>query len=166
MKKDILKAKVFNPMQGIKRAGIARRLAPEWSLETEGNKYVWTSKMERVGIIRHGIPYASIEVISKRINTPVKEVLHIFSLPQTTYNKKRREKSLLNGRDSETVLLLTELIDFGFEVFNQEEDKFLRWLKKPNLSLGGTTPDNLLDSTTGIQEVKNCLNRLEYGNLA
>lgn len=166
MKKEILKAKVFNPMQSIKRVGIARRSSPKWSLETEGNKYVWTSKIERVGIIRQGIPYTSIEVISKRINTPVKEVLHIFSLPQTTYNKKRREKSLLNGRDSETVLLLTELIDFGFEVFNQEEDKFLRWLKKPNLSLGGTTPENLLDSATGIQEVKNCLNRLEYGNLA
>jgi len=63
-------------------------------------------------------------------------------------------------------LLLTELIDFGLEVFNQEENKFLRWLKKPNLSLGGTTPESLLDTTTGIQEVKNCLNRLEYGNLA
>src|SRR5690242_19038950 len=109
MKKEIVKSKVFNPKQSIKRAGITRRPAPEWSLETEGNRYVWTSKMERVGIIRQGIPYASIEVISKRINTPVKEVLHIFSLPQTTYNKKRREKSLLNGRDSETVLLLTEL---------------------------------------------------------
>lgn len=166
MKKEIVKAKVFDPKQSIKRAGITRRSAPEWSLETEGNRYVWTSKMERVGIIRQGIPYASIEVISKRINTPVKDMLHIFSLPQTTYNKKRREKSLLNGRDSETVLLLTELIDFGFDVFNQEEEKFLRWLKKPNLSLGGINPEDLLDSTTGIQEVKNCLNRLEYGNLA
>jgi len=166
MKKDTLKTKVFNPKQSIKRAGIARRSAPKWSIESEGNEYVWTSKMERVSVIRQGIPYASIEVISKRINTPVKEVLQIFSLPQTTYNKKRRERSLLNGRDSETVLLLTELIDFGLEVFNQEENKFLRWLKKPNLSLGGTTPESLLDTTTGIQEVKNCLNRLEYGNLA
>lgn len=166
MKKDTTKTKVFSPKQSIKRAGITRRAAPKWSLEAEENKYVWTSKMERVSVIRQGVPYSAIEVISKRINTPVKDVLPIFSLPQTTYNKKRREKSLLNGRDSETILLLTELIDFGLEVFNQEEDKFLRWLKKPNLSLGGTTPESLLDSTTGIQEVKNCLNRLEYGNLA
>jgi putative toxin-antitoxin system antitoxin component (TIGR02293 family) len=166
MKEEIIKGKVFDPKQSIKRAGITRRSAPEWSLEAEGNRYVWTSKMERVGIIRQGIPYASIEVISKRIDAPIKDVLHIFSLPQTTYNKKRREKSLLNGRDSETVLLLTELIDFGLEVFNQEEDKFLRWLKKPSLSLGGVKPEDLLDSTTGIQEVKNCLNRLEFGNLA
>jgi putative toxin-antitoxin system antitoxin component (TIGR02293 family) len=97
---------------------------------------------------------------------PVKEVLHIFGLPQTTYNKKRREKSLLNGRDSEVVLLLTELVDYGVEVFNDEEDKFLRWMKKQNYSLGDNSPESLLDSFTGIQEVRNCLNRIEYGNLA
>ena len=122
--------------------------------------------MERVGLIRAGIPYSSIDVISKRINVSVKEVLEIFGLPQTTYNKKRREKSLLNRRDSEIILLLTELVDFGIEVFNNDEEKFQRWMKKQNVSLGGNSPESLLDSTTGIQEVKNCLNRIEYGNLA
>lgn len=73
---------------------------------------------------------------------------------------------MLNGRDSEIVLLLTELVDFGIEVFNNEEYKFQRWMKKQNISLGGNTPESLLDSITGIQEVKNCLNRIEYGILA
>lgn len=122
--------------------------------------------MDKVNIIREGIPYAAIEVIGRRMNTPVKDVLHIFNLPQTTYNKKRREDALLNERDSETVLLLTELFDFGISVFNGDEQKFLRWMKKPNISLGGVSPESLLDSVTGMQEVKNCLNRLEYGNLA
>ena len=57
-------------------------------------------------------------------------------------------------------------MDFGSEVFNNEEDKFQRWLKKQNISLGGNSPESLLDSATGIQEVKNCLYRIEYGNLA
>ncbi len=64
------------------------------------------------------------------------------------------------------MLLLTELLDFGIEVFNNEEEKFQRWMKKINFSLGDNTPESLLDSVTGIQEVKNCLNRIEYGNLA
>ena len=166
MKKEIRKMRVFDPKESIGRARVARTPHPIWKLKSEGNEYTWTSKLERVNIIRIGVPYASIDVISKRINVPVKEVLHIFGLPQTTYNKKRREKSLLNGRDSEVVLLLTELVDFGVEVFNNEEDKFQRWMKKQNLSLGGNTPESLLDSITGIQEVKNCLNRFEYGNLA
>lgn len=72
----------------------------------------------------------------------------------------------MNGRNSELILVLAELLDFGKEVFNGEEDKFQRWLKKPNISLRGATPESLFDSLAGIQEVKNSLNRLEYGNLA
>lgn len=166
MKKEIKIRKIFDPKESIGRAKTARRSSVRWKLESEGNEYIWTSKLERVGIIRAGIPYAAIDVISKRINVPIKDVLFIFGLPQTTYNKKRREKSLLNGRDSEIILLLTELLDYGIEVFNNEEEKFQRWMKKQNISLGGNSPESLLDSTTGIQEVKNCLNRIEYGNLA
>jgi len=166
MENENLKKKSFNPQESISRAKEYKITKPKWQILSEGNEYIWTSKLERVNIIRKGIPYESIEGISKRINLPIKEVLYLFGLPQTTYNKKRREKSLLNGRDSEIVLLLTELVDFGIEVFNNEEDKFQRWLKKPNYALGGFTPESLLDSTTGIQEVKNCLNRLEHGSFA
>jgi putative toxin-antitoxin system antitoxin component (TIGR02293 family) len=166
MEKQSIKKGIFNPKESISRAKAARASSPKWRLESEGQEYIWASKLERVGIIRARVPYASIEVISKKINVSVKEVLHIFDLPQTTYNKKLREKSLLNGRDSEVVLLLIELVDFGIEVFNNEEDKFQRWMKKVNISLGDHTPESMLDSITGIQEVRNCLNRIEYGNLA
>lgn len=166
MQNEVKTKRIFDPKESIGRAKTARISSVKWRLESEGHEYVWRSKLERVPIIRAGIPYASIDVISKRINVPVKDVLNIFGLPQTTYNKKRREKALLNGRDSEIILLLTELVDFGIEVFNKEEEKFQRWMKKQNTSLGGNSPESLLDSTTGIQEVKNCLNRIEYGNLA
>jgi putative toxin-antitoxin system antitoxin component (TIGR02293 family) len=166
MKSEVRGGKVFDTKESIVRAKVARATGPKWKFESEGNVYSWTLKLERVNLIRSGVPYGSIEVISKRINVPVKEVLHIFGLPQTTYNKKRKEKSLLSGRDSEVVLLLTELVDYGLKVFNDEEDKFQRWMKKGNLSLGDNSPESLLDSFTGIQEVRNCLNRIEYGNLA
>lgn len=166
MKKEVKQKSTFDPKESIGRAKVARIASAKWRFESEGHEYVWASKLERVGLIRAGIPYSSIEVISKKINVPVKEVLQIFGLPQTTYNKKRREKSLLNGRDSEIILLLTELVDFGIDVFNNDEQKFQRWMKKQNVSLGGNSPESLLDSATGIQEVKNCLNRIEYGNLA
>ncbi|WP_396192726.1 antitoxin Xre/MbcA/ParS toxin-binding domain-containing protein [Flavobacterium sp.] len=166
MRKQVTAKKTFNTKESILRAKATRVNQPKWRLVSEGQEYVWTSKLDRVNIIRKGVPYASIDIISKRIDVPVKDVLHIFGLPQTTYNKKRRENSLMNGRDSEVVLLLTELLDFGIEVFNNEEEKFQRWMKKINFSLGDNTPESLLDSVTGIQEVRNCLNRIEYGNLA
>jgi len=166
MKQQAVKTKPFNTKQSIETAA-GKKIAPKkWTLLLEGKEYVWTNKMERVSIIREGIPYSSLEVISKRLSRPVKSVLSLVRMPQTTYNKKKNEHSLLDSRNSELVLLITELIDYGLEVFNNEEEKFQRWLKKPNLSLGGNSPESMLDTVTGINEVKYCLNRLEFGNLA
>ncbi|MEM6525819.1 MAG: antitoxin Xre/MbcA/ParS toxin-binding domain-containing protein [Bacteroidota bacterium] len=156
----------YDTKKSIKRAKTARKKRTGWVIKVPNGEYTWSNKIERVGIIRRRLPYESIDVISKRTDLPVKQVLTIFSLPQTTYNKKKRENELLSGRDSEVVLLLTELLDFGSDVFNNESEKFQRWLKKPNVSLGGVKPESLFDSVTGIQEVKNALNRLEYGNMA
>lgn len=156
----------YDPKESIKRAGSIHQGGTGWRIEVSTGNYSWATKMDRVAIIRKGLPYDSIEVISKRADLPIKRVLHFLGVPQTTYNKKKRDNDLLSGRDSELILMLTELLDFGLEVFNNEADKFHRWLKKPNHSLGGITPESLFDSLTGIQEVRNSLSRLEYGNLA
>ncbi|MFN3639295.1 MAG: antitoxin Xre/MbcA/ParS toxin-binding domain-containing protein [Flavobacterium sp.] len=126
----------------------------------------WDTKIERVNIIRKGIPYTSIESISHKINRPIKMILSLLDMPQTTYNKKKNEEALLDARDGEIILLISELIDYGIMVFNNESEKFQRWLKKPNLSLGGYTPESFLDTSTGIEEVKNSLMRIEYGNFS
>jgi putative toxin-antitoxin system antitoxin component (TIGR02293 family) len=126
----------------------------------------WGNTMERVNIIRHGIPVSSIETISDKINRPVKKVLSLMGMPQTTYNKRKNEEALLDTRNSELILLISELVDYGIMVFNQEPEKFQNWLKKPNIAMGGQTPESFLDTITGIEEVKNCLMRIEYGNFA
>ncbi len=166
MAQKTLKTKPFNTGRSIKKAAGASKSTKAWHIDSGGKTYAWSSSMERVGIIRQGIPYDSIESISKRLNRSVKSVLSIVGMPQTTYNKKKSEHSLLDSRNSELILLITELIDFGLEVFNQEEEKFQRWLKKPNISLAGNSPESLLDTTTGIDEVKFALNRIEFGNFA
>jgi len=156
----------FDTKKSIRKAAGIKASSSRWMIDSDGKTYAWTNQMERVGIIRQGIPYSSIEVISQRLNRPVKSILSIVGMPQTTYNKKKSEHSLLDSRNSELIVLITELIDYGKEVFNNEEEKFQRWLKKTNPSLGGNSPESLLDTITGIDEVKFCLNRIEYGNLA
>ncbi|MFN8356716.1 MAG: antitoxin Xre/MbcA/ParS toxin-binding domain-containing protein [Spirosomataceae bacterium] len=156
----------FNTKASVSKVTELRKRRKQWALVSDGKSYSWSTKMERVEVIRQGIPYDSIETISKRLNRPVKSVLSLVGMPQTTYNKKKSEHSLLDSRDSELIVLMTELIDYGIEVFNNEEEKFQRWLKKPNLSLGGNTPESLLDTITGIDEVLFCLHRIEFGNFA
>jgi hypothetical protein len=48
--------------------------------------------MDRVGIIRKGLPYESTEVISRRADLPVKQILLLFGVPQTTCNKKAGQR--------------------------------------------------------------------------
>lgn len=59
-----------------------------------------------------------------------------------------------------------EILKFGLEVFNKETDKFERWLKKENVSLGNVSPESLLETDGGLLRVKYCLLRIEYGNFA
>ncbi|QBO58501.1 type II RES/Xre toxin-antitoxin system antitoxin [Chryseobacterium salivictor] len=161
-----LKTIPFNTKKSIRKAAGRNAGLKSWKINSGGKLFTWSNKMERVDIIRQGIPYSSIELISDRLDRPVKTVLAMVGIPQTTYNKKKGEESLLDSRDSELILMITELLDYGLEVFNDEKEKFQRWLKKPNLSLGGNSPESLLDTTTGIDEVNYALNRIEFGNFA
>lgn len=157
---------IFDTKKSIERARKLKGFSAQWSIKLADKEFVWKTKLERVFILRKGLPYDSIEVISKRADLPVKTFLNLLGVAQTTYNKKKREKSLLSSRDSEIVLVLIELLDYGSHVFNGEIEKFHRWLRKPNISLGRITPESLFDSLTGIQVVRSSLDRIEYGNFA
>lgn len=124
------------------------------------------SSFNRLAAIRKGLPSSAIERMSERARMPVRQVLGYMRMPQTTYNKKLRANEPLDAHHSEQLLVLSDLIQLGLEVFNQEAPKFFSWLNAPNQSLGGLTPESLFDTLTGMQEVKNCLMRLEYGNMA
>lgn len=138
----------------------------EYSLKINKKTFTWSTNNEKISLIRKGLPYAAIEAISKQTKIPVGHYLDSLEIVQTTYNKKKKTDSILSKQDSEFVVELIELYEFGLSVFNEESEKFQRWLRKPNISLGNTSPDSFFDSLTGIREVKKALNRIEYGNMA
>jgi uncharacterized protein (DUF2384 family) len=108
---NLLHTTPFNTKKSIKNSNLGKRAISKGTLTANGNTYSWTTNRERVKIIRKGIPYVSLEVISKRLNSPLKSVLEFMGLPQTTYNKKKKSQSLLDNRDSEQVILISDLID-------------------------------------------------------
>ena len=110
------------------------------SLQINKNTLEWNDKKSRMETIHFGIPYETIEAISEKLNRSIKFVLALLQLPQTTYNKKKKEQAHLTLRDGELIVFLAELVEYGKEVFNNEDDKFLSWLPKPNISLGVQLP--------------------------
>jgi putative toxin-antitoxin system antitoxin component (TIGR02293 family) len=124
------------------------------------------SQQEKINLIRQGLPYEIIEEVGQQGGYPVKRILAYLGLAQTTYNKRKRERARLTVRESEIIVTLSELLQYGLSVFNDEQDKFHRWLNKENRSLGGLAPSSLFDTIMGIREVKNALDRMEYGNMS
>ncbi|MCH7524874.1 MAG: DUF2384 domain-containing protein [Bacteroidetes bacterium] len=159
--------KKFDSKKSFKRAKKRKgERSPVWTISVAGNKYEWQSKYDRIAIIRKGLPYTTVEAISKQSSLPISKVLNFLGIAQTTYNKNKRAKILMSGRNSEAILLMAEVLEYGDLVFNHETEKFNRWLKKTNISIGNVTPESLFDTLSGIQVVRNCLNRIEYGNFA
>lgn len=67
---------------------------------------------------------------------------------------------------SELIRKKEEVLTYGLEVFNNEKNKFQHWLESPNFALNGLKPESLLKTLSGIQTVRNCLNKIEFGNFA
>lgn len=55
-----------------------------------------------------------------------------------------------------------EILQYGLMVFNNETDKFERWLEKKNGYLE-FPPKEMLETEEGLKQVKICLDRIEYG---
>ncbi len=126
----------------------------------------YETSIQKLEQIRHGMPYSTVETLSNRAELPVKRMLEYLGLPQTTYNKRKREGERLSTRDTELLLSLYELLEYGLEVFNQDHALFDNWLRKPNPALGGYMPESLFDTYTGMQEVRNSLQIIDFGNFA
>ena len=59
-----------------------------------------------------------------------------------------------------------KVLKYGIEVFNGELEKFSNWLLKPNHSLNGAIPNELLETENGIRQVKSCLDKINYGTFS
>ncbi|MCB0820547.1 MAG: DUF2384 domain-containing protein [Bacteroidetes bacterium] len=126
----------------------------------------YNNNLQRMEHIRRGMAVSVIEILSREAEIPVRQVLEYLSMPQTTYNKKKREGEALSTRDTELLLSIHELLKYGLEVFNQDATAFHRWLKKSNPSLAGYAPESLFDTLTGVREVHNNLQSIDFGNFA
>ena len=164
MKDNNSKTKILDNAKRRARSAHYQKIPHKFNVNNK--KFAWATTKEKIAVIREGLPYAAIEAISNQTKIPVNHYLKSLEIVQTTYNKKKKSDAILSKQDSEFIIELIELFHFGLSVFNNENEKFLRWLRKPNISLGGTTPDSLFDSLTGIFELRKALNRMEYGNMA
>ena len=112
-------------------------------------------------IIHKGLPYKSFEVIRHRYHIDLPVLTRILSLTPRTMARRKTERRL-NALESDRLARLARILTYASEVFGTRE-KASTWLNRPNRTLEGTPPIELLDTDLGTQVVETMLGRIEHG---
>jgi putative toxin-antitoxin system antitoxin component (TIGR02293 family) len=115
--------------------------------------------------VRKGIAYNSFTNVVKNIPLTMKEWSDILDLSERTLQRYKKDKRAFDTLQSEKIVQVTLLIRYGMKIFGDEK-KFNLWLITENLSIGNVKPKEMLDSSFGIDLLKDELTRIEHGILA
>ena len=111
--------------------------------------------------VQKGFPFSTFEAVQKEIDISQKELSEILGIPTRTLSR-RKEANHLSAVESDRLYRIIRIISFTVEVLGDLE-KTRKWLKHPNIELGGETPLALLDTDIGVGLVEDVLNRIKYG---
>ncbi|MBC3788340.1 type II RES/Xre toxin-antitoxin system antitoxin [Spirosoma utsteinense] len=90
------------------------------------------------------------------------ELARILNMSVRNLHRLKPDEKL--ARDaSERLLLLTNLLRHGLDVFDNDSQTLTEWLRSPIRELNSQPPLYLLDTTTGFGLVDDVLGRIEHG---
>ena len=119
------------------------------------------SSRDYIELSRKGLTMKQLREILKLTQISLKELSSILSISERQLSRYEEDK-ILRVDISAHLIQITELYQFGYEVF-EDEGNFQQWMRSEIRALGYQKPIHLLDTPFGIQEVKNIIGRLEHG---
>jgi putative toxin-antitoxin system antitoxin component (TIGR02293 family) len=135
-------------------------LLPEVSMDNVDDNTI----LYVINEVRKGIAYSSFINAVRNVPLTLKEWSEILDLSERTLQRYKKEKRAFDTLQSEKIVQVTLLAKYGREVFGDEK-KFNSWLDTENMSIGKVKPKNQLDSSFGIDLLKDELTRIEHGIL-
>ena len=111
---------------------------------------------------RQGISFDYFRQILNYIPIKLAEWSKFLNLSERTMQRYKKENKRFESIYAEKILEITLLYQAGEEAFGSK-DRFDQWMSIENTALGGVKPKSLLDSTFGINLIKDELIRLEHG---
>ena len=118
-----------------------------------------------IDLVRQGIKYNLFFNFVKQSPFSLSEWSVFLHISERTLQRYKNDKKTFDQTQSEKILEIAMLYKKGIDVFGDSE-KFNRWLETDNLAFGKIKPKSLLDSSFGINMLKDELTRIEYGVLA
>ena len=114
--------------------------------------------------IREGFPPAVVEQLMRASGLTLKELAAALDLSPRSLQRRRRSGRLARY-ESDRLYRLARIVALATESLG-DNDRALRWLKRPNRALGGVTPVAAIDTELGARQVENVLGRIAYGGIS
>ena len=131
------------------------------------------SPMDIIEIERIGVDGGFLKDLSKRMNMPASRVFTILGVPRATGEAKAAKGEMLTGTGGQATVGFIKLLGIAQEMVNNstaeaakgfDAAKWLgQWIERPQPSLGGRKPADLIDTRTGIEVVARLLGAIESG---
>ncbi len=121
--------------------------------------------MSYIDFIRVGVKFKSFIAFANQSPFTLNEWSTYLHLSERTMQRYQKEERKFDAIQSEKILEIVLIYKKGIDVFGNAE-KFNSWLETENLALGKNKPKSFLDSSFGINLLKDELTRIEYGILA
>jgi putative toxin-antitoxin system antitoxin component (TIGR02293 family) len=130
--------------------------------------------LERVQMIRQGVPAAVVEKIVRRMDIPKERLYATLRLPRSTVDRKIRNNDTLSAEHSERVIGLERLIGQVEAMVEQsgnpqgfDANRWLGdWLERPLPALGGAKPADFMDTMEGQELIARLLAQSQSGAYA
>ncbi|GAB4048516.1 type II RES/Xre toxin-antitoxin system antitoxin [Spirosoma litoris] len=111
---------------------------------------------------RQGLLRSEADQVAALVGLTDKEMAPILNMSERNMHRLKEDARL--ARDSsERLLLLTNLLKHGLDVFDGDAETLASWLRNPIRELNNQPPIYLLDTTTGFGLVDDVLGRIEHG---
>jgi putative toxin-antitoxin system antitoxin component (TIGR02293 family) len=130
--------------------------------------------LERVQMIRKGVPATVLEKIVRRMDIPKEQLYTTLRLPRSTVDRKIRNNGTLSAEHSERVIGLERLIGQVEAMVAQSgnpagfnANRWVgEWLERPLPALGGAKPADFMDTMEGQELVARLLAQSQSGAYA
>lgn len=114
--------------------------------------------------IREGLPHRVVEEVMGAAGLTLQELAAALDLSPRSLQRRRREGRLARY-ESDRLYRLARITALAKHYLGDDE-KAKRWLRRPNRSLGGNAPLDLIDTELGARTVENVLGRIAYGGIS
>ncbi len=96
------------------------------------------------------------------LEVPDVELAGIVGIPRQTMLRRLRNGTL-KRHEADRVVAVAKAYNKALDFFEYKHEAALRWMKRPNIGLGGETPLEHADTVTGANDVVVLLHRIEHG---